>query len=219
MRFHRGVLGVAGLLVLAAGLTVVMALRAHRVGQAPAAVAPSAPSGTGSATSQVFRIEPPVPAHDFELIDQHGRPFRLRAQRGHPVLLFFGYTHCPDVCPTTLVTFKAVKDQLGSLAQEVRLVFITVDPERDTPQRLKEYVGYYDPDIVALWGTPEQIQAVRTAYGIVAEKQPQEGAPGGYWVVHTASALLVDPQGRLRAMYPFGTSAQQMAADLRALLQ
>lgn len=176
------------------------------------------PTGGAAEGRQGFEINPPTPAADFRLIDQHGRPFQLSQQRGHAVLLFFGYTHCPDVCPTTLVTFKAVKEQLGAAADRVRFVFVTVDPERDTPERLREYVGFYDPDFVGLWGTPDQMKTIQSAYGVLAQKEPDPGAPGGYWVVHTAFALLVDPQGRLRAMYPFGTPAGEIAADLRRLV-
>ena len=178
-------------------------------------------TATTGATSdrQGLAIDPPAPAADFRLTDHHGRPFQLSAQRGHAVLLFFGYTHCPDVCPAALVTFKAIKEQLGNAASRVRFVFITVDPERDTPERLRAYVGYYDPDFVGLWGTPEQMKAVQAAYGVLAQKEPQAGAPGGYWVVHTAATMLVDPQGNLRAIYPFGTSAKAIAADLRRLVE
>ena len=200
---------------VAAGAVVVAAVAVSAALLRPQPPAPAAGPEEGR---RAFLLDPPTPAADFRLTDQHGREFRLADQRGRAVLLFFGYTHCPDVCPTTLVTFKAVKDQLGGLANRVRFVFVTVDPERDTPQRLREYVGHYDDDFVGLWGSPEQIRTVTAAYGVLAEKAPQEGAPDGYWVVHSASTLLVAPDGRLWAVYPFGTSSREMAGDLRRLL-
>ena len=212
-------LGVAmGLAALAVTLAVRRPGPLSRPPTAPGAATNNAATTGATAGRQAFTIDPPTPAADFRLTDQHGRPFQLREQRGRAVLLFFGYTHCPDVCPTTLVTFKAVKEQLGGAASRVRFVFVTVDPERDTPERLREYVGYYDPDFVGLWGTPDQLKAVQSAYGVLAQKQPEPGAPGGYWVVHTAMTMLVDPQGNLRALYPFGTSAEEITADLRRLV-
>lgn len=219
MRLSRSAVLVAVLAALAATGAAVAVWAPWRAATGQPGSSPAAGPAPGLQERQAFRLQPPAPAHDFVLTDQHGRPFQLSAQKGHPVLLFFGYTHCPDVCPTTLVTFKSVKELLGERARDVRFVFITVDPERDTPERLREHVGYYDPDFVALWGPPKEIDSVRAAYGIVATREQQEGAPGGYWIVHTAASLLVDPQGRLSALYPFGTSAEEIAADLRQLLR
>ena len=164
-------------------------------------------------------LSTPVPAPDFTLTDQHGRPFRLSDQRGRVVLLFFGYTHCPDVCPTTLATWKQVYDALGTEAQRVRFVFITVDPERDTPERLRAHVALFNPDFIGLTGPPEVLEAVYQAYGVYREKDASAKTALGYLVNHTASTLLIDPQGRWRLRFSFGTPAEDIVHDVRVLLR
>lgn len=166
-------------------------------------------------------VEPPRPAPDFTLTGPDGQPFRLSQLQGRAVVLFFGYTHCPDVCPATLSTFEAVKQALGAEGERVRFVFVTVDPERDTPQRLREYLRRFDPEFIGLSGDPETLAAVREAYGIYAARagDHQGGMPSGHYVMtHTATSFVIDPAGRLRVSYSFGTPADQMAADLRRIL-
>lgn len=144
-----------------------------------ACVGQSAPPGaTLPATST------PAPAADFTLTDQDGRPFRLSDQRGNVVLLFFGYTNCPDVCPTTLAIWKQVQRALSPDADRVRFVFITVDPERDTAERIKDHLAIFSPDFIGLSGTPDELSAIYQAYGIYHEKGEAQGSAAGYLVTH-----------------------------------
>ncbi|MCZ7569458.1 MAG: SCO family protein [Ardenticatenaceae bacterium] len=163
-------------------------------------------------------INPPIPASDFILTDQHGQRFRLSDQTGHVVLLFFGYTSCPDVCPTPLTKFKQVHAQLGARADRVRFVFITVDPERDTVERMRNYVGAFDPAFVGLTGSTAELEAVWRAYGVYREKGGEEGA-SGYAVDHSTRIYLVDAQGRLRLTHPFGETADDLAQDTGHLVE
>ncbi len=164
-------------------------------------------------------LDPPVPAPDFALTDPEGRVFRLSEQRGHPVLLFFGYTFCPDVCPTELGTWRRVRDLLGEDAERVRFVFITVDPERDTPEKVGKYVRSAGHEsFIGLTGGREELEQVWSDYNVyVRKEEPQQ--PGGYYAVtHSALTYLVDPDGRLLVLYSFGTKAEDIAADLRRIL-
>jgi protein SCO1/2 len=162
-------------------------------------------------------IEPPLPAEDFTLNDQQNEPFRLRDQRGEVVLIFFGYTHCPDVCPLTLADFKQIKAELGAEAGRVNFVFITVDPERDTPERLAEHIANFDPAIVGLTGDRAELAAVWNAYGVYAAKA-EAGSASGYLVDHTARVYAIDANGDLRMTYAFGTESVDIAQDVAHLL-
>ncbi len=173
----------------------------------------SAPSFRGT------ELNPPPPAPDFTLTDQHGNSFRLSDQQGQVVLLFFGYTHCPDVCPTTLARWKQVHDALGDDAERVRFVFITVDPERDTPERLQQHLAVFSPDFIGLTGTPDKLEPVYTAYSIYHEKAEAPASAVGYLVNHSSSVLVVDPQGRWRLAYSFGTVPEDIVHDVRELLR
>jgi protein SCO1/2 len=128
-------------------------------------------------------------------------------------LLFFGYTHCPDVCPTTLATLKQVEAQLAGTP--VKVIFVSVDPERDTPQALSEYVGYFSKAFVAATADTPTLQALASAVGVVFVKSPQAGSD--YNVDHTASLLVVDPHGRLHALFRPPFDAAAIASDLRML--
>jgi protein SCO1/2 len=160
----------------------------------------------------------PQTAPDFELSATDGGSFRLSDQRGQITLMFFGYTSCPDVCPTTLAEANQVLKGLGEDSDQVNFVFITVDPERDTPQVLGTYVKAFHPDIIGLTGTPEELSAVRQDYGIFAEKEVLENSAAGYVVNHTARVFLVDAEGRLRLSYSFGTPPEDFVEDIRHLL-
>jgi protein SCO1/2 len=157
-------------------------------------------------------------APDFELTATNGERFQLSDQQGQVVLMFFGYTSCPDVCPTTLAEAKRVLEGLGEDADRVKFVFITVDPERDTPEILGTYVAAFHPAILGLTGAPHELAAVRQAYGIFAEKEVLEGSATGYIVNHTARTFLVDPEGHLRLSYAYGTSPEDVLEDIRHLL-
>lgn len=163
-------------------------------------------------------IENPQPAPEISLMDANGSRFQISQQRGQLVYLFFGYTNCPDVCPTTLSEMKQLRARLGTQADQVRFVFITVDPERDTPERLRVYLSAFDPQIVGLTGGLEELQPVWQAYGIGQEIQGEKSS-AGYLVAHSSRTYVIDRQGRLRASYAFGTPLEDIESDLRYLLK
>lgn len=163
-------------------------------------------------------LNPPRPAPDFVLIDQHGEPFRLRDQKGKAVVLFFGYTTCPDVCPGTLAHYRRVKEMLGEDADRVEFVFITVDPERDTTERLAEYVAIFDPEFIGLTGDRADLERVWADYGVYAERVDEPDSPVGYWMNHTSLSYVIDPKGDLRLAHLFGTPVEAVVEDLRRLL-
>lgn len=162
-------------------------------------------------------IDPPVPAADFELSNQHGQKFRLSEQRGEIVLLFFGYSNCPDVCPLTMSNFKSIKEELGDQADKVRFIFVTVDPERDTKERLLEYVKVFDPEIVALTGSRAELEPVWKSYGVYQAKQ-DTGSAAGYSLDHTARTYLIDQEGNWRLTYPFEMEKADIISDVRHLI-
>ena len=175
-------------------------------------------SACGSYQFQGTEYAEPSPAPDFELKKTDGQHFRLSEQRGQIVLMFFGYTSCPDVCPTTLAEANQIFRGLDNDADQVRFLFITVDPDRDTPEVLSNYVTAFHPAIVGLTGTPDELQAVYRDYGIFAEKEELSESAVGYVVNHTARVFLVDAQGRLRLSYAFGTPPEDILQDIRHLL-
>lgn len=175
-------------------------------------------SACGSGTHFTGQVlSPAKAAPDFTLSDQHGEPFTLSQQRGNVVLLYFGYTHCPDICPATLSVFRSVVDSLGTDAQHVRVVFVTVDPERDSASYLKDYLAQFRPDFIGLTGTLDQLNPVYQAYGIERQKIPAAG-PLGYTMTHTSSFDVIDQQGNWRLVHNFGDSDTDIAADIRQLL-
>jgi protein SCO1/2 len=160
----------------------------------------------------------PQLAPDFELTTTDGDPFRLSDHQGKIVLMFFGYTSCPDICPTTLAKARRVFEGLGGDADKVTFLFTTVDPERDTPEVLGTYVTAFHPAIVGLTGAPDELATVRQDYGIFAEKEVLEGSATGYIVNHTARVFLVDAGGRLRLSYSFGTPSEDILEDIQHLI-
>lgn len=172
----------------------------------------------GSYTFQGSLIDPPISAADFELIDQNGHPFRLSDQEGKVVLIFFGYTNCPDVCPITLTDFKRIKAELGDQAEEIRFLFITVDPERDTVERIQNYLPSYDPAFIGLTGEREKLEMTWKSYGVYQAKQ-ETGSAAGYLVDHTSRIYVVDKNGNWRLTYPFEMDRQAVIADLGHLLK
>ncbi len=157
-------------------------------------------------------------ARDFRLPDPDGRMRGIQDFKGKAVVVFFGYTHCPDVCPTTLAEIAEAKKLLGADGARVQGVFITVDPERDQPEMLKAYVGGFGPDFVALRGTPEQVAAVAKDFKVFYRKVEGK-TPGSYSMDHSAASYVYDPQGRLRLYTRYGSGAQALADDLRILLK
>lgn len=165
-------------------------------------------------------LDPPQPASEFTLTDvKSGQPFHFAPEQGRITLLYFGYTNCPDVCPTTMAVWKEVKNKLGADASRVRFIFITVDPQRDTPAVMAKYMRAFDSDFAGLWGTPAAVAGVVGAYGVWVEKEYREDTALGYVVNHTASTFLIDPQGAVRVQYPFGTPAEAIVDDITYLLR
>jgi len=176
---------------------------------------------TASATAAPFRagsLEPPRPAPDFTLKTADGDSFQLGRHRGDVVVIAFGYTFCPDVCPTTLAELAQVKAKLGPRARYLRVAFVTVDPERDVPERLRTYTRAFDPAFVGLTGTAAELAQVRRAYGVTAERRVVPGTAAAYLIDHSAFLYVVDPQGLLRLMIPFGTPVDDMTHDIQLLL-
>lgn len=151
------------------------------------------------------------------LPDQDGKPRTLADFKGKVTVVFFGYTQCPDVCPTTMAELAQVKKALGADGERIQGVFVTVDPERDTPQLLKAYVQGFDPSFVALRGTPEQTQAAAKEFKVFYAKVPGK-TEGAYTMDHTAGSYVFDAQGRLRLFVRYGGPTEALAADLKTLL-
>jgi protein SCO1/2 len=173
----------------------------------------------GAAQFKGGLLTPTRAAADFSLTAQDGKEFRLSEERGKVVALWFGYTFCPDVCPTTLAELSQARQRLGKDAGRLRVVMVTVDPERDTPARLREYVNAFSGAFTALTGPPDRLAAVRKAYGVVAEKRVVSGTSAAYLIDHSAFVYVVDPAGQLRVMFPFGMSIDDMVHDFKLLLQ
>lgn len=161
----------------------------------------------------------PAPASDFTLTGVDGNPLSLHDLSGKTVLLFFGYTHCPDVCPTTLANARQILDGLGNDAANTRFLFITVDPTRDTPADLAAYTAHFHPDIIGLTGNPATLQTVYDAYGIIVETNPHPDRASEYEVTHTARMYLIDPRGQLRLTYAFGTLTDDIITDIQHILK
>jgi protein SCO1/2 len=163
--------------------------------------------------------EPYPPAPEIELRRGNGEGFQLSQLRGNIVLLFFGYTSCPDVCPTTMAEMKAALDKIGEeKASQVKVVFVTVDPARDTPERVQEYVDHFSNEFIGLSGSEAELQTTWNDYGVF--RQIVEGtSAAGYLVDHTARVTLIDPDGNLRVSYGFETPVDDIVHDLKLLLK
>lgn len=163
-------------------------------------------------------LQASTPAPDMDgLIYDNGDPVNIESLRGGVVLVYFGYTHCPDLCPTMLSTVKRALEGLGEDAAKVETLMVTVDPNRDTPAYLAEYVGHFNESFRGVWGTEDDVRSVATKYGVHFEYD-EPGADGDYLIGHTASLLAIDPDGVLRIVYPVGTEASALRADLEELL-
>jgi protein SCO1/2 len=156
-------------------------------------------------------------ARELSMTDADGRPRTLADFKGKVTLVFFGYTQCPDVCPTTLAELAAVKRELGADGERLQGVFVSVDPQRDTPQILKAYMASFDPGFIALRGTPEQTQAAARNFKVFYAKVPGR-SEGSYTVDHTAGTFVFDAQGRVRLFVRYGSGADALRHDLKLLL-
>jgi protein SCO1/2 len=176
------------------------------IAAAPAASEPALKAGV---------FDPPREAPLFSLQSSGGGKLELRSYRGKVVILGFGFTWCTDVCPVTLATLQQARRKLGAAADDVQVVYITVDPERDDPARMKKYLYAFDPTFVGGTGGASELAAIRKDYGIFAEKHVKGSS---YSVAHSSSIYLIDRRGRLRALMPYGRGPDDYVHDLRILL-
>ena len=172
-------------------------------------IEPAGPDGGLSARLQI--------GGPFALVNQEGKPVTDQTWHGKWLLVYFGYTYCPDVCPTELQTISTALGQLGKDASNVVPIFITIDPERDTPSALADYVKLFDPRLVGLTGTPQQIAEVAHEYRVYYSKVTPKGSTT-YLMDHSSFAYLMSPDGLLRSLFRPGTSADDMAATIAAKL-
>jgi protein SCO1/2 len=156
-------------------------------------------------------------ARDFELPDTEGKIRRLADFKGKVVVLFFGYTQCPDVCPTTLQELTQARQLLGPLRDRVQGIFVTIDPERDTPEMLRNYMQSFDPGYVALVPNAQQLEQAAKDFKVYYKKAAGK-TPTSYTMEHTAASFVFDPQGRIRLFTRYGLGAQALADDLKLLL-
>ncbi|MDN3923174.1 SCO family protein [Roseateles violae] len=163
-------------------------------------------------------FEPAHPAPEFSLQASDGGALKLARYRGKLVLLVFGFTHCPEVCPTTLATLAQARKALGASAAEVQVLYITVDPARDDLERIRKYLAAFDTSFIGGTGKPEDLAAMRKQYGVVAQKVETKPASEFYGMNHSTSVFLIDREGRLRAMMPYGHDAADFVHDLKLLL-
>ncbi len=157
-------------------------------------------------------------AKEVALPDQNGQPRTLKDFSGKVVVVFFGYTQCPDFCPTTLTELAQVKQALGKDGDRLQVLFVTVDPERDTPELLQTYMANFDPSFLALRGTPEQLAAVAKDFKVYFKKAEGK-TPGSHTMDHSAGSYIFDPAGRLRVYSRYGSGPEAVTADVRSLLR
>jgi protein SCO1/2 len=155
-------------------------------------------------------IEPPAPAPDLDLDDQHGQPFSLTDYRDHLVLIYFGYTRCPDYCPNTMAVLRQVRSELGHEADKMQVVLVTTDPARDTPEQMGTYLSAFDPTFLGLTGSTEALQKTYKDYGVTVMDDGE---------THSTRVYVIDKQGRLRLTLPYGMTAGDVQKDLQVLLR
>jgi protein SCO1/2 len=177
---------------------------------------PGTALGGDAPTLKAGVFNPPRQAPDFSLDGSDGRKLSLGAYRGKVVILGFGYTSCPNVCPTTLATLAQTRRKLGATAADVQVVYVTVDPQTDVVERMKKYLATFDPTFVGGTGADAALAAVRQSYGIAAEKHV-EGGHTTY--AHSSYTYLIDRSGNLRALMPYGHGPDDYVHDLQILLR
>lgn len=163
----------------------------------------SKPSFTGAV------ISPPLTAAEIKLTDHNGKPFKLRDHRGEVVLLYFGYTNCPDECPTTMAHIKLALEALGARAENAQVIMVSTDPARDTPEALKDFMGHFNPSFLGLTGTPAELQKVWKDYGVVVEN-------GGE--THSTLLFVIDPVGNIRETFLPDSDPNDISTDVSLLL-
>ena len=164
-------------------------------------------------------LQSPQRAANFALMTSTGETMELADFRDQYVMLYFGYTFCPDVCPTTLNDLQTMAEELGDRKmRKVQVILVSVDPERDTPEQLASYLSYFNPSFLGMTGSLEDIRAVASQFGIFFERSEGNTA-AGYLVDHTSAITVIDPDGYVRMVFPYGVSGEDMAADMTYLLR
>jgi len=190
-----------------------------RRGFATAALSLLLVKASAAGTSGAFKagtFDPPRLAPDFSLQGSDGHELRIDRFRGKVVLLAFGYSSCTEVCPVTLATFAQARRQLGAAATDVQVVYVTVDPQRDVPERLKKFLGNFDSTFIGGTGTDSQLATVRKEYGVTARKIPYGDS---YTYAHSSFTYLIDRKGQIRALMPYGHGTDDYVNDLTILLK
>lgn len=167
--------------------------------------------------SHGFMLDEATLATDFTLNAAGNQRVSLSDYRGKVVLLYFGYTHCPDVCPTTMADLRVAISELEAKGNDIQVIMVSVDPERDSPEWLADYVHRFDDRFMGLTGPLDQVTEIATAYGIHFHKHAGSAATG-YLIDHTAKVLVIDRKGSLRMFFPFGETSEEMAEDLQYML-
>jgi protein SCO1/2 len=197
---------VIGILLLAIGAVFSLRGSLNLSGAASAPTATPPPNG-------VTPIDPPLETHDFTLPGGSGQPVRLSDLRGKWTLVFFGYTHCPDFCPTTLADWKLIRQALGSDAERVNFLFISVDGERDTPEVLSRYLSRFDPAFVGMSGDAATLAQIAPDYGLDYTLHIEQGE--NYAVDHSTAVYLLDPQSRIVYLFSYGTDRDAIVQTIR----
>jgi protein SCO1/2 len=188
----------------------------------------STENSTATTSSGVALVEPPTLVRDFTLTSQTGQPLSLSDLRGQPVVLFFGYTNCPEECPLTMVDFTRVKGELGEQGKNVHFVFISVDGERDTPSVVSEFVGRFNATMIGLTGDPDHLRQLGAQFGLMFERivlgvdgaqQPASEQDENYFVSHISPSFLIDQNGYLNRVFFYGTEPGVIASSLRPFLE
>lgn len=165
--------------------------------------------------------DPPRSGVDFTLTDTEGESLSTTELEGKVVLLYFGYTYCPDFCPATLTDFQRIKQDLGDDADQVAFVMVTVDPERDTPERMKEYLEFFDETFIGLTGSEEELAPIKDQFGIISmagDATPQSDGDQVYWVDHSTKVYALDKDGNLALEYAFGADPADITEDVEHLI-
>jgi protein SCO1/2 len=160
----------------------------------------------------------PANGGPFQLVDTRGRIVTDKDFLGAPVIIYFGYTFCPDLCPTELQTLSAARDRLGDKGKAIKILFVTVDPERDTPSVMGDFAANFGPQVIGLTGSPEQIAAAAKVFGVYYQKIPLPDAQGEYAMDHSTAVYALDKDGKLAAIFSADQNAEQIAASLKKLL-
>lgn len=174
-------------------------------------------AGCGAPKLNGTVLDPASPAPDFTLTDEQGQPFTLSDQRGKVVVLFFGFTSCPDICPAELSNLAAATRQLGDAASDVQVILVSLDPERDTSERLAQYVKAFDPSFKGLRGDTAELEPVVKAYGVYYQRRDLPDSALGYTIDHSGFVYMIDKAGNWREVLANGTPVADIVSDLRAL--